>query len=35
MSEKEHGTDAWMQPFFDEVNNNETWVKEELSVIIW
>lgn len=34
MSEKEHGTDAWMQPFFDEVNNNEAWVKDELSVIM-
>jgi hypothetical protein len=34
MSEKEHGMDTWMQPFFDEVNNNEPWVKDELSVIM-
>lgn len=34
MSEKEHGTEAWLQPFYDEVNNDKSWVKDDLNVIM-
>jgi hypothetical protein len=34
MSEKEHGTNAWFQVLYDEVNNGKPWVKDKLNVIM-